>query len=252
MRNLSTWGEFLEYEIVLIRHGQSEWNLKNRFTGWVDVGLSPRGGRTLKREGYEFDEAHTSVLKRCIHTLWHVLTELDQDWIPEYKDWRLNERHYGGLQGLDKSEMTAIHGAEQVHSWRRSYSVRPPELGADDARGFTGDSRYDGVKVPKTESLADTYERVVEYWNQVITPSLRTGNKILIVAHGNSLRALVKHLDEVSDDAVSKLNIPTGMPLIYRLSSELKPLEHFYLASGDELDVAIAEVKNQAATSANP
>ena len=248
----------MKYEIVLIRHGQSEWNLQNRFTGWVDVGLSPRGvdeaqnaGRTLKREGYAFDEAHTSVLKRCIHTLWHVLSELDQDWIPEFKDWRLNERHYGGLQGLNKSEMTAIHGAEQVHVWRRSYSVRPPELVADDAKRFIDDPRYDGIKIPVTESLADTYERVIEYWHEVITRSLKTGNKILIVAHGNSLRALVKYLDGLSDDAVSELNIPTGMPLVYRLSSELRPLEHFYLASEQELDAAVAEVKHQAVASSN-
>ncbi len=240
------------HDLVLIRHGQSQWNLENRFTGWVDVDLSPRGvseareaGITLKEHNYQFDIALTSTLTRCIRTLDIVLQELDHPELPIQKDWRINERHYGALQGLNKLEMMAKHGAEQVHLWRRSFTVRPPGLSAAGAEQFDANKRYSHIEVPRTESLYDTYLRVVEYWDDVLAPLLHKGQRILLVGHGNSLRALVKHLDNISDDDISQLNIPTGVPLVYQLDTSLIPQRHFYLADQDKLDVAVAEVRNQ-------
>ncbi len=243
----------MSIELILLRHGQSEWNLQNRFTGWVDVDLSTRGideargaGRVLKEKGYEFDLARTSLLKRSIRTLWLVLEELDQMWIPVCCDWELNERHYGGLQGLNKREMAQIHGEEQVHIWRRSYSTRPPAMTEDQTSQLQNDPRYQSIAaVPASESLEDTYVRVVRFWQDVISAEVTAGRRILIVAHGNSLRALVKHLDKVSDQDITSLNIPTGIPLVYRLDDELKPIEHFYLADDQTLAQAESEVKNQ-------
>ncbi len=243
----------MSFELVLIRHGQSEWNLTNRFTGWVDVDLSNRGidearsaGRALKDLGYEFDLARTSLLKRSIRTLWIVLEELDQMWIPVCCDWELNERHYGGLQGLNKREMAQMHGEEQVHIWRRSYSTRPPAMTEDQISQLQDDPRYqNNLTVPASESLQDTYVRVVRFWQDVISAEVIAGKQILIVAHGNSLRALVKYLDKVSDDDITSLNIPTGIPLVYRLDDQLKPLKHFYLADDQTLAQAALEVKNQ-------
>ena len=239
--------------LVLLRHGQSQWNLENRFTGWVDVGLSPRGieearsaGQVLNENGYQFDIAVTSLLKRSIHTLWIALEELDQMWIPVYKDWRLNERHYGGLQGLNKIEMTKLHGEKQVLKWRRGYAVRPPALEPNVNINYRTDPRYEKLEsVPLTESLADTYVRVVEYWEQSIAPLLLAGQRILISAHGNSLRALVKYLDNISDEEITSLNIPTGIPLVYELDGELNAVRHFYLANDEQLKSAVSEVKNQ-------
>lgn len=243
----------MSFELVLLRHGQSEWNLQNRFTGWVDVDLSTRGidearsaGRTLKEKGYEFDLAQTSLLKRSIRTLWLALEELDRMWIPVRCDWELNERHYGGLQGLNKREMAQIHGEEQVHIWRRSYSTRPPPMTEDQISRLQNDPRYQSIsKVPASESLEDTYVRVERFWRDVISAEMTAGRRILIVAHGNSLRALVKFLDKVSDEDITSLNVPTGIPLVYRLDDELKPIEHFYLADDQTLARAALEVKNQ-------
>ncbi len=241
--------------LVLLRHGQSQWNLENRFTGWVDVDLSERGidearraGKSLAENGYHFDIALTSLLKRSIHTLWVVLSELDQVWLPVQKDWRLNERHYGSLQGLNKSEMTRLHGAEQVHRWRRGYAVRPPDMEAEQIARLRADPKYQALdEVPAAESLQDTFRRVADYWQTVVRPLVQNGSQLLIVAHGNSLRALVKYLDDVSDDAITSLNIPTGIPLVYRLDEKLKPVEHFYLADPDVLDQAVSEVTHQSA-----
>ena len=229
------------YTLVLLRHGQSEWNRENRFTGWTDVDLSARGideahqaGRTLKSRGYAFDVAYTSVLKRAVRTLWIVLDEMDLMWIPVHRHWRLNERHYGALQGLDKAETADRHGAEQVKLWRRGYDVPPPALAETDPRFPANDPRYAGIgrrALPRTESLKDTVARFLPYWQDVIGPTVLLGRRVLIVAHGNSLRALVKYLDDLSDAEVVELNIPTGVPLVYRLDEALRPLGHEYLAT---------------------
>ena len=240
------------HQIVLLRHGESQWNRENRFTGWTDVDLSESGvlearaaGRLLKSEGYRFDLAFTSVLKRAIRTLWLALDELDQMWLPVEKSWRLNERHYGDLQGLNKTEMAAKYGEPQVLVWRRSYDTRPPPLSQDDRRYEGKDPRYAGVQVPRTECLKDTVARVLPYWNGTIAPAVRAGKRVLIAAHGNSLRALVKHLDGISDEAIVKENIPTGMPLVYELDDSLKPIKHCYLGDPDEVAKRIAAVANQ-------
>lgn len=243
----------MTHTLVLLRHGQSRWNLENRFTGWVDVELSSRGvkealsaGQILGRYDYQFDLALTSLLKRSIHTLWLALTELDQMWVPIENHWQLNERHYGALQGLNKKEMAQIHGDEQVHRWRRGYAVQPPAMNEQQLEEFRNDPKYANLsELPATESLADTYSRVVQFWESKIKPELIDGKRLFIVAHGNSLRALVKYLDDISDDKITQLNIPTGIPLIYQLDSSLKPIEHFYLADEDQLNQAVAEVKNQ-------
>jgi 2,3-bisphosphoglycerate-dependent phosphoglycerate mutase len=226
-------------KLVLLRHGQSAWNEQNRFTGWVDVPLSPlgleeatRAGQRLRAQGFEFDVAYTSLLKRAIKTLWIVLEELDQMFIPVHRSWRLNERMYGGLQGLNKAETAAKHGAEQVKIWRRSYATPPPPLGRDDPEWPGRDRRYVGLaphELPASESLKDTFLRFLPYWDGEIEPALRSGRRVLIAAHGNSLRALVKHLDAVSDEDIVELNIPTGVPLIYELDDALRPIRHYYL-----------------------
>jgi 2,3-bisphosphoglycerate-dependent phosphoglycerate mutase len=240
------------HKLVLLRHGESQWNRENRFTGWTDVDLSEAGvtearaaGRQLKADGYAFDLAYTSVLKRAIRTLWISLEELGQMWLPEVKDWRLNERHYGDLQGLNKAEMAKKFGEQQVLVWRRSYDTPPPELKTEDPRYEGNDPRYAAVKVPRTECLKDTVARVVPYWESTIAPSIRSGKRVLIAAHGNSLRALVKHLDGISDDAIVKLNIPTGIPLVYELDERLKPVKHYYLGNPDEVARRVASVAAQ-------
>ena len=239
-------------KLVLLRHGESEWNRENRFTGWTDVDLSSAGvaeahaaGKVLKAEGYAFDIAYTSVLKRAIRTLWIALDELGQTWLPEVKDWRLNERHYGALQGLNKAEMAAQYGDKQVLVWRRSYDTPPPPLDAADPRYEGRDARYAGVKVPLTECLKDTVARVVPYWEQVIAPSVRAGKSVLVAAHGNSLRALVKYLDGISDQKIVELNIPTAAPLVYELDDNLKPLKHYYLGDAEEIARRAAAVAAQ-------
>jgi len=237
------------YRVVLLRHGESTWNKENRFTGWTDVDLSAKGvaeaheaARLLKEGGYGFDVAYTSVLKRAIRTLWIVLDDMDLMWIPVVRSWRLNERHYGALQGLNKAEMTERHGEQQVRLWRRSYSVRPPALTPDDERYPGRDPRYADVpraEVPLTEALKDTVARFLPYWNGTIGPAVRAGKRVLIAAHGNSLRALVKHLDGISEDEIVGLNIPTGVPLVYELDEDLRPVRHCYL--GDPAAVAAAQ-----------
>jgi 2,3-bisphosphoglycerate-dependent phosphoglycerate mutase len=234
--------------LVLLRHGQSTWNQENRFTGWTDVPLSPLGieearaaGRLLQSEGYTFDVAFTSVLKRAIKTLWLALEELDLMWIPIENTWLLNERHYGSLQGLNKKETVDRHGEAQVKIWRRSYATPPDPLAADDARAPHRDPRYAAIdpgKLPLTESLKDTVARVLPYWDKEIAPIVRAGKRVLIASHGNSLRALVKHLDGISEDEISELNIPTGIPLVYHLEDDLTPIKRFYL--GDQEAVARA------------
>ena len=242
--------------LVLIRHGQSEWNRENRFTGWVDVELSAAGveeaheaGRRLAAAGVEFDCAWTSVLKRAIHTLWIVLDELDAAWLPVERRWRLNERHYGGLQGLNKAETAARHGDEQVHIWRRSYDIPPPALDDEDPSHPRFDPRYAEAAglglAPGGESLRDTLERVLPCWEDELAPALRDGQRLLIAAHGNSIRALVKHLEQIDNEAISQLNIPTGMPLAYELDGRLDVLAHGYLADEDELAAAAARVAAQ-------
>jgi 2,3-bisphosphoglycerate-dependent phosphoglycerate mutase len=238
--------------LVLLRHGESDWNRENRFTGWTDVDLSARGveearagGRALAAGGYRFDLAFTSVLKRAIRTLWIALEELDQMWLPVRKDWRLNERHYGALQGLNKAEMAAKFGEPQVLAWRRSYDTPPPPLDAGDPRYEGGDPRYAGVQVPRTECLKDTVARVVPYWESEIAPQVRAGRRVLVAAHGNSLRALVKHLDAMSDEAIVKTNIPTGIPLVYELGADLRPARHYYLGDAAEVERRIAAVSSQ-------
>jgi 2,3-bisphosphoglycerate-dependent phosphoglycerate mutase len=238
--------------LVLLRHGESDWNRENRFTGWTDVDLSAKGvdearaaGRALKAGGYRFDLAYTSVLKRAIRTLWIALDELDQMWLPVTKDWRLNERHYGNLQGLNKAEMAAKFSEQQVMVWRRSYDVPPPALAAGDARYEGSDPRYAGIKVPLTECQKDTVARVVPYWESSIAPSIRSGKRVLVAAHGNSLRALVKYLDDISDEKIVKENIPTGIPLVYELDERLKPLKHYYLGDPAEIEKRIAAVAAQ-------
>ncbi|HMQ04110.1 MAG TPA: 2,3-diphosphoglycerate-dependent phosphoglycerate mutase [Pyrinomonadaceae bacterium] len=241
------------YKIVLIRHGESEWNKENRFTGWKDVDLSEKGvaeakaaGELLKAEGFTFDEAYTSVLKRAIRTLWLILDGMDLMWVPETKSWLLNERHYGGLQGLDKAETAAKYGDEQVLIWRRSYDVPPPELDETDERYLGRDPRYAGIaNFPKTECLKDTVARVVPYWENEIGPKVRAGRRLIVAAHGNSLRALVKHLDGIADDEIVKLNIPTGVPLVYELDSDLRRLNSYYLGDPEAIAAAQQAVANQ-------
>jgi 2,3-bisphosphoglycerate-dependent phosphoglycerate mutase len=239
-------------KLVLLRHGESDWNRENRFTGWTDVDLSKQGtaeahaaGKLLKSEGYAFDLAYTSVLRRAIRTLWIGLDELGQLWLPVEKSWRLNERHYGALQGLNKAEMAAKFGEEQVLVWRRSYDIPPPPLKEDDARYEGRDPRYAGTRVPLTECLKDTVARVVPYWQGTIAPSVRAGKRVLIAAHGNSLRALVKHLDNISDENIVGLNIPTGIPLVYELDDALKPVRHYYLGDPEEVARRTASVAAQ-------
>jgi 2,3-bisphosphoglycerate-dependent phosphoglycerate mutase len=243
------------YRIVLLRHGESTWNLENRFTGWTDVDLSEQGmtesrraGRLLKAEGYVFDVAFTSVLKRAVRTLWIVLDEMDLMWIPVHHSWRLNERHYGALQGLNKAEMAAKYGEAQVKLWRRAYDVRPPALTEDDARWPGRDPRYRHLAprdVVLTESLKDTVARFLPHWHEAMAPAVRSGARVIIAAHGNSLRALVKHLDGISDGDVAELNIPTGVPLVYELDADLRPIEHYYLGDPDEIRRAQEAVASQ-------
>ncbi|HOW52450.1 MAG TPA: 2,3-diphosphoglycerate-dependent phosphoglycerate mutase [bacterium] len=243
------------YKVVLLRHGESVWNKENRFTGWTDVDLSEKGvqeahaaGQLLKKEGYAFDIAYTSVLKRAIRTLWITLDEMDLMWLPVVRNWRLNERHYGALQGLNKAEMAQKFGEEQVLVWRRSYNIQPPALTVDDDRFPGRDRRYASLKkeeLPLTECLADTVARFVPYWEKTIAPDIRTGKKVLIAAHGNSLRSLVKYLDNVPNDEIVALNIPTGVPLVYELDKDLKPLKHYYLGDEASVKAAMDAVKNQ-------
>ncbi len=242
-------------KIVLLRHGQSVWNRDNRFTGWTDVDLSQRGidearnaGSTLKEAGFEFDLAFTSCLKRAVRTLWLVMEELEQMYLPVDTDWRLNERHYGELQGLNKIETVEKHGAEKVHQWRRGYAVRPPALAEDDPRHPRHDARYAGIEPPGTESLSDTLDRVIPYWNEKIVPQVKARKRIIISAHGNSLRALVKYLDNISSDDIMELNIPTGIPLIYELDENGNAIKHYYLADESKLNAAVHEVANQTAS----
>ena len=243
------------YTVVLLRHGESTWNQENRFTGWTDVDLTEKGraealeaGRLLKEGGYVFDLAFTSVLKRAIRTLWITLDALDLMWIPVTKDWRLNERHYGALQGLNKAETAARHGEAQVKIWRRSYDIPPPELSRDDERFSGRDPRYRSVgreDIPLTESLKDTVARFLPYWHHTIAPAITSGQRVLITAHGNSLRALVKFLDQVPEDEIVELNIPTGIPLVYELDEKLQPLRHFYLGDPEAAARAAASVAAQ-------
>ena len=243
------------HKLVLLRHGQSQWNLDNRFTGWTDVDLTEQGvaearecGRVLKENGFVFDIAYTSLLKRAIRTLWLTLDELDQMWIPVRRSWRLNERHYGALQGLNKSETAKEHGEEQVLVWRRAYDIAPPALAADDERYPGTDPRYAGLStddLPLTECLKDTVDRFLPYWHESIAAEVRAGKCILIAAHGNSLRALVKYLDDVSDEAILKMNIPTGMPLVYELDDDLKPIKNYYLGDEEAVKAAMEAVANQ-------
>jgi 2,3-bisphosphoglycerate-dependent phosphoglycerate mutase len=237
---------------VLLRHGESTWNKENRFTGWTDVDLSATGieearagGRLIKSAGLEFDIAFTSALKRAIRTLWLALDELDRLWLPVEKSWRLNERHYGDLQGLNKAEMAAKFGEKQVLVWRRSYDIPPPELSTSDARYEGKDPRYAGITVPRTECLKDTVARAVPYWNSTIAPAIKAGRRVLVAAHGNSLRALVKHLDGIGDSEIVGLNIPTGIPLVYELDESLRPLKHYYLGDPAEVERRIAAVSAQ-------
>lgn len=243
------------HKLVLIRHGESTWNLENRFTGWTDVPLTPTGveqakqsGRLLKAEGYDFDVAYTSVLNRAIWTLWHALDQMDRTWLPVVKSWRLNERHYGGLQGLNKAETAKKYGDEQVLVWRRSYDVPPPVLDANDPRSERGDRRYadlDPSQVPLTECLKDTVARVLPYWNSELAPAIRSGKRVLIAAHGNSIRAMVKYLDNIADDAIVGVNIPNGIPLVYELDADLKPIKSYYLGDAEAAAKAAAAVANQ-------
>ena len=240
-------------KLVLCRHGQSDWNLKNLFTGWTDVDLTEKGneeaiaaGRLLHELGYSFDIAYTSVLKRAIRTLWHMQDQMDLMWIPVIRDWRLNERHYGSLQGLNKAETAAKYGDDQVHIWRRSYDIPPPDLAIDDERHPSHDPRYAGIDtLPSSESLATTLERVLPCWNDVIAPDLRAGKNVLIAAHGNSLRALVKMLDGVSDEDITSFNIPTGVPLAYELDDNLSPISRQFLGDADAIKKAADAVAAQ-------
>lgn len=234
------------HKLILLRHGESEWNRENLFTGWTDVALDEFGkeqaltaGKLLMKSGIEVDVAFTSFLKRAIHTLWIALDEMDLAWIPEYKSWRLNERHYGALQGLNKSETAVEYGEEQVRLWRRCYDVQPPALTSDDQRDPTHDRHYEGVDpvvLPHTESLADTFDRVLPYWIDAIAPEIKAGKTVLIAAHGNTLRALTKHLDGLSDDQIMEVNIPIGEPLVYELDDDLRPIQHYYLNTPEEIE----------------
>jgi 2,3-bisphosphoglycerate-dependent phosphoglycerate mutase len=243
------------YKIVLLRHGESLWNKENKFAGWTDVGLSEKGfeeakesGRNLKKEGYVFDLAFTSVLSRAIKTLWLVLEEMDLMWIPVHHSWRLNERHYGALQGLNKVETAEKFGLEQTQIWRRSYDTPPPSLTRDDPRWPGNDPRYADLKpeeIPLTECLKDTVARFLPYWHETIVPTIKAGKRVLIAAHGNSLRALVKYLDQISDDKIVSMNIPTGIPLVYELDEKLAPIRNFYLGDPEKIQAAIQAVANQ-------
>ena len=243
------------YKLVLIRHGESVWNKENLFTGWADVDLSEKGtaeakeaGQTLKKDGYSFDIAYTSLLKRAIRTLWYTLDTLDLMWIPVVRSWKLNERHYGGLTGLNKSETAKKYGDEQVKIWRRSYDVPPPELDEKSEYHPKNDPRYKDLKpeeIPSTECLKDTVDRVIPYWNDVIAPDIKAGKKVIIAAHGNSLRALVKYLDGMSEEEILGLNIPTAMPLVYELDDNLKPLKHYYLGDPEKVKKAMEAVASQ-------
>ncbi len=243
------------YKVVLLRHGESIWNKENLFTGWTDVDLSEKGieeahnaGKLMKEAGYTFDMAYTSVLKRAIRTLWLALDEMDLMWIPIVNSWRLNERHYGALQGLNKAETAAKYGNEQVHIWRRSYDIQPPALEKDDPRYPGTDPRYQSLtkeELPLTECLKDTVARFLPYWHSTIAPSIKAGKKVIIVAHGNSLRALIKYLDNIPDDQIAELNIPTGIPLVYELDADLKPIKHYYLGDQSEIEKKINAVANQ-------
>jgi 2,3-bisphosphoglycerate-dependent phosphoglycerate mutase len=243
------------YKLVLIRHGESTWNLENRFTGWTDVDLTPLGleqavqaGRLLKQEGYDFDLCYTSVLKRATRTLWHVLDEMDRTWLPVAHSWRLNERHYGALQGLNKAETAKKFGDEQVLVWRRSYDTPPPALADDDPRWERSDRRYERLQdadFPRTECLKDTVARVLPFWNESMAPAIKAGKRVLVAAHGNSMRALVKYLDGISDDDIVGLNIPNGIPLVYELDTHLKPIRHYYLGDAEAAAKAAAAVAAQ-------
>ena len=243
-------------KVVLIRHGESIWNMENKFTGWTDVDLSPKGlqeanssGETLLKEDYVFDIAFTSVLKRAIRTLWITLDKMDLMWIPVHHSWRLNERHYGALQGLNKAETTEKFGEEQVKIWRRSYDIPPPVLEKADPRYPGSDPRYKGMdekEIPLTESLKDTVARFLPYWHETIAPTIKSGKRVVIAAHGNSLRALVKYLDNISENDIVELNIPTGIPLVYELDNDLKPIKHYYLGDEEAIQKAIQGVANQA------
>ncbi len=243
------------HKLVLIRHGESTWNLENRFTGWTDVPLTATGvaqarmaGQLLKEAGYEFDVAYTSVLKRAVWTLWHALDALDRTWLPVLHDWRLNERHYGALQGLNKADMAREYGAEQVLVWRRSYDTPPPALQPGDPRSERSDARYarlDADQVPLTECLKDTVARVLPCWNERLAPAIRSGQRIVVAAHGNSIRALVKYLDGISDADIVGLNIPNGIPLVYELDADLRPLKHYYLGDAEAAAKAAAAVAAQ-------
>jgi 2,3-bisphosphoglycerate-dependent phosphoglycerate mutase len=241
--------------LVLLRHGESTWNKENRFTGWTDVDLSEKGvaeaidaGRTLREAGYVFDIAYTSVLKRAIKTLWLALEQMDQMWIPVHNTWRLNERHYGALQGLNKAETAAKHGMEQTHLWRRSYDVPPPALTPDDPRHPSRDPRYVSLspaELPLTECLKDTVTRFLPYWHETIAPAVRHGQRVLIAAHGNSLRALIKYLDNIPDADIVELNVPTGVPLVYELNDDLTPIRNYYLGDPEAIKAAAQAVANQ-------
>ncbi len=243
------------HKLVLIRHGESTWNLENRFTGWTDVALTATGveqarqaGQLLKAQGYEFDVAYTSVLKRAIHTLNYTLDEMDRIWLPTIKHWRLNERHYGALQGLNKAETAKQYGDEQVLIWRRSYDTPPPALEATDPRSERGDTRYAKLKpedIPLTECLKDTVERVMPFWNESMAPAISAGKRLLVSAHGNSIRALIKYLDNISESEIVGLNIPNGVPLVYELDAQLKPIRHYYLGDADAVAKAAAAVASQ-------
>ncbi len=243
------------YKLVLVRHGESTWNLENRFTGWTDVDLTPTGieqaktaGRLLKADGYEFDVAYTSMLKRATRTLWHCLDEMDRTWLPVVHSWRLNERHYGALQGLNKADMARQYGDAQVLIWRRSYNTPPPALEASDPRCERSDIRYAKLKpeqIPLTECLQDTVARVMPFWNESMAPAIRGGKRIVVAAHGNSIRALVKYLDNISDDDIVGLNIPNGIPLVYELDADLKPITHYYLGDAQAAARAAAAVALQ-------
>lgn len=243
------------YKFVLIRHGESVWNLENRFTGWTDVDLTPTGvsqamsaGKLLRAEGFEFDLAYTSVLKRAIHTLWYCLDEMNCTWLPVFKDWRLNERHYGALQGLNKAEMARQYGDDQVLIWRRSYDTPPPALEPSDPRCERGDRRYLGLQpgqIPLTECLKDTVARVLPFWSEVMAPAVRGGKRVVVSAHGNSIRALVKYLDGISDQDIVGLSIPNGIPLVYELDADLRPVRHYYLGDAEAAARAAAAVASQ-------
>ncbi len=243
------------YKVVLMRHGQSVWNLENRFTGWTDVDLTAQGveeakagAALLRQEGYGFDVAYTSVLKRAIRTLWITLDEMDLMWIPVHRSWRLNERHYGGLQGLNKSETAEKHGEDKVKIWRRSYDIPPPPLEAGDERHPGKDPRYAGLtpdQLPCTESLKETVARFLPYWMETIVPVIHQGQRVLICAHGNSLRALIKHLDDMSEADITELNVPTGIPLVYELDAQMKPIRHYYLGDAEAAQKAADAVAQQ-------